>query len=248
MKQKTRDRLGRKQSVYYSAGNERLPCDVDKVSLETYLTYLGLCKQYGSGALEGSSYIAAHDRRLWRTGTAKACKGKLRVIIRMLPFISWQRCRAGPPCLASIVTIARNKPQRKIPYVLPNNVAGQRQNASDGEFESTMGSKTRGHGRFRLLPSSTLPMSKRRAHPSGRPYVLHTHPHPPTHPSTTTSGRHMQLGHPRSPISSAAGGKREQSAESESRERGGRKGWTQHHASVMLTPYPKGPRPGTLQS
>lgn len=31
-----------------------------------------------------------------------------------------------------------------MPYVLPNNVAGQRQNASGGQFESTTRSKTWG--------------------------------------------------------------------------------------------------------
>lgn len=132
-----------------------------------------------------------------------------------------------------------------MPYVLPKNVAGQRQDASGGQFESTTRSKTLGTtGHLSSRPSNeqdgsaTLRAPLRIAH------------HPPTLHLCVGPANAARTSAMPDPIASSRE-EREQvrSREAESEERGAReRAGLNHHASMMPAPCPKRSRPGTLQS
>lgn len=103
-----------------------------------------------------------------------------------------------------------------------------------------------GHG----MPPSSLPSSS--SNDQERSATLSaalTYSTPPTHPSHGPAHAVGTSAMTDLIISSREAGTGAESRRARVRkERGRRKGWTRHHASMMLAPCPKRSRPGTLQS
>lgn len=102
--------------------------------------------------------------------------------------MSWQRRRAGPPCLASIVISSgrrsKQNPKKNIPCVLPNNVAGQRQTPATANSNRRRDSRLGARQASSPLSPLLLPMNRREAQPSRPP--LRTPHHPHIHPRAGT--------------------------------------------------------------
>lgn len=165
--------------------------------------------------------------------------------------MSWQNDVLAPPCLASIVISSgrrsKQNPEENNPVCYrttwPGRDRRQRTANSNRQRDSRLGARQASSPLSPLL----LPMNKREAQPSRPP--LRTPHHPPTQSIPRAGTCSWDIRDDRSHHQLAGSGNRCGVSRGESdKERGRRKGWTRHHASMMLAPCPKRSRPGTLQS